>query len=61
MSEVIDFKSKAVIASTMSVEDAERLVGEGLMYDELVSTKELCAGDDKIVEACEVLLAVQHK
>lgn len=61
MCEVIDFKSKAVVASTMSVEDAEALVGEGLMYDELVSTKELCADDEKIVEACKVLLAVRHE
>ena len=60
MCEVIDFKSKNVIADVMSVTEAESIVGEGIMYDELISTKEICADDSEIIEACDVLIAVRH-
>ena len=59
MCDVIDFKTGDQIEKTMTVEEAEALVGEGLMIDELHSTRDLCSDDPKIVEACDVLIAVR--
>ena len=59
MCAVFDFKSGRQIANTMTVEEAEAIVGEGQMVDELLSTRELCGDDPQIVEACDVLIAVR--
>ncbi|MBC8342501.1 MAG: hypothetical protein H8E61_00795 [Bacteroidetes bacterium] len=56
MCKVINLNGE-VVKQTMTVEEAEALIGAGLMVDELNSTKDLCSDDDQIVEACEVLLA----
>lgn len=60
MCKVIDFKNKNVIADVMSVDEAEAIVGEGLMYDELVSLKDICSDNSETVDACDVLIAVRH-
>lgn len=57
MCTVIDFAARKKVKETMTVEEAEALVGEGMMMDELVSTRDLCSDDSQIVEACNVLIA----
>ena len=59
MCDVIDFKTGDQIEKTMTVKEAEAIVGEGQMTDELISTRELCSDDPQIVEACDVLIAVR--
>jgi len=56
MNTVIDMNTRTVIKSVMSVEEAEAIVGEGLMIDELNSTLALCVDDAEICEACGVLI-----
>ena len=56
MCKVIDIKTRKVVAESMSIEEAQAIVGSDQMIDELHSTKGLCAEDAKIVEACGVLI-----
>ena len=56
---VTDFKTGKEIANTMTIEDAEAIVGEGQMVDELISTRDLCEDNPRIVEACNFLIALR--
>lgn len=40
----------------MDIAEAQHLVGEGLMFDEIMSTRDLCSDDPEIVEACDILI-----
>lgn len=56
MCKVIDIKTRKVVAESMTIEEAQAIVGGDQMIDELHSTQNLCADDEKIVEACGVLI-----
>lgn len=59
MAKVIDFSTGKQIETTqMTVKEAEGIVGEGLMIDELISTRTLCEDDPMVVEACNVLYSL---
>lgn len=57
---VIEFKGRTTVAKvSMTVDEAEALIGEGLMYDELESLREL-SDDASVIEACDIILAARH-
>lgn len=56
MCKVIDISTRKVISESMTIEEAQVIVGGDQMLDELHSTKDLCAEDAKVVEACGVLI-----
>jgi len=59
MCTVTDIKTRKQIAKTMTAKEAEAIVGEGQMVDELISTRDLCADDAQVVEACNILIALR--
>lgn len=59
MCDIFKLKTGEKIATTMTAKEAEAIVGEGQMVDELISTRDLCADDAQLVEACNVLISLR--
>lgn len=59
MCDIYKLKTGEKIAKTMTAEEAEAIVGEGQMVDELISLRDLCSYDLQIVDACNVLIALR--